>query len=253
MSTSQAETLIYIVKEGNLIIHNALAASTFFIWDYCITFGDELPFYFDAIFNYGDETCTHSTGNLKVYLLPSFIFLGIVLSKFDFIPNPYNISTILCFSAKVPKLFPDHCLLFFLLIGMFIYKRFMMGMKRGHILDIFIRDGGWAFLTIFVMLLWCVIKFTHEKQSVMGAVGLEWFQSCLGVVASYPPHSLMGSRLLLNLRAAGRKRTSLTPEIIQMHIVNDSTLFPSPNFPSSIQQQHLTTSASERVEKGSFI
>ncbi|KAF8522876.1 hypothetical protein BU17DRAFT_64078 [Hysterangium stoloniferum] len=167
----------------------------------------------------------------------AFIFLGIVLSEFEIIQSPFpvEITLVPCGSTGVPKLFPDHwifglvydSLLFFLFVGMFIYKRFMMGMRGGRLLEVFVRDGAWAFFTIFAILL-----------CIKGTISLEWLQAVFGIC---------GSRLVLNLRAAGQERMTVVPEAFQMH--NLSTSYPSPNSPTNTQQQHLTTFISEGVHK----
>ncbi|KAF8522883.1 hypothetical protein BU17DRAFT_86410 [Hysterangium stoloniferum] len=309
MSNSLAETLTYVVREGNAITYNTLAAFTFLFWDHCLTFGDEARapvelvwkakwrfvsyvfilirylslvmrfmqiMFYAGLFDVLHPNPVEMLLILRVYAFygepknllialyvlfvamhgTALVYLAVILSKFIIIPNPFflEISTgTVCISTKIPKQFPDHwifglvyeSLLFLLLIGMFIQKRFAMGMEGGRLLEVFVRDGGWAFLTVFVILLWCVIEFTNNTQSTMGAIGVQWFQASLGVV---------GSRLVLNLRAAGRKRITLMPELVQMHTFNVETSFPSSSSLPVIQQQDLTTtSVSEGVEKGSPI
>ncbi|KAF8515849.1 hypothetical protein BU17DRAFT_67771 [Hysterangium stoloniferum] len=253
---------------------NMLAASTFFFWDYCLTFGDEASgvnlevryltvviaitgclvwAWLESIIGYliflGVEMLLvirlHALyGRPKGFLVAlcalfvamhgaAFIFLGIELSQMVLIPTPSDIPSkflrVPCLGIKIPKLFPYYWILglaydsvlFFLLIGMWIYKRFL-GMDSGGLVQVLVRDGAWAFFTVFgltalirvasALLVWSVTQFTVNLNSGVGAIALAWLHASLGVV---------GSRLVLNLRAANRERSSSISEYLELHIADD--------------------------------
>lgn len=66
------------------------------------------------------------------------------------------------------------------------------------LLVVFVRDDAWAFLIIFAVSLWATLAY--ELTEHKGEVALTWHYSVLG---------FCGSRLILNLRSAGRNGTGV--------------------------------------------
>ncbi|KAF8522881.1 hypothetical protein BU17DRAFT_64083 [Hysterangium stoloniferum] len=102
----------------------------------------------------------------------ALVLLVTTVSKFVLEPTtssvPLKLRTVPCVGVKIPRLFPYYCILFLLLIGMWIYRRLVMGIRGGGLLQVFVRDGVWAFLTVFVIVLckwtgsyspWMVTRF----------------------------------------------------------------------------------------------
>ncbi|KIJ54684.1 hypothetical protein M422DRAFT_24590 [Sphaerobolus stellatus SS14] len=135
---------------------------------------------------------------------PSFVFLGLTLPHFKFLPNPFppQIHASACIITFLPKLFADYwapgfafqAILFLLLIYKFIHTKLKTTISTSRLLTVFVRDGAWAFVIIFAILLWNQLAFIINPQG--GEVALGWLFSVFG---------FCGTRLVLNLRVAADK------------------------------------------------
>ncbi|KAF8522593.1 hypothetical protein BU17DRAFT_64286 [Hysterangium stoloniferum] len=214
--------------------YSSLIAATFFFWDYCITFADEVELiwntqllfhtslaahilltaagcvvwiWFKAIIGYSIFLGVELLLVMRLYALygrpkgllialyilffaihgAAFVFMVILLSQWVLKPIPSsvpsNFRNIPCFTVKIPKVFPYYCILFFLLIGMWIHKYFTTGMRGGGLLQVLVRDGAWAFFIVFALLLWFAIQFSVDSICGGGIMGELWLHTCLGVVS----------------------------------------------------------------------
>ncbi|KAF8524824.1 hypothetical protein BU17DRAFT_63000 [Hysterangium stoloniferum] len=232
------------VKTTTQIQYSSLAAATFFFWDYCITFGDEVELMWNMQLQFHTSLATHMLltaagcavwiwiqniigyfvflgvelllvvrlyalyGRPKglliaLYILffaihgAGFVFMMIQLSRwvFERIPSsiPSKFRNAPCFAVSVPKASPYYwtfglaydSILFFLLIGMWIHKYFTTGMGGRGLFQVLVRDGAWAFFTVF------------DSIGGVGIMAQLWLHTSLGVV---------GPRLILNLRDFDRRR-----------------------------------------------
>ncbi|KIJ32317.1 hypothetical protein M422DRAFT_35865 [Sphaerobolus stellatus SS14] len=122
--------------------------------------------------------------------LPKFIIVG------ELFPKPYQVGK--CTVTYIPGIFQTywifalifHGILFFLLFGRFFYPKWNTRISTTHLLFVFLRDGAWAFVTIFGMVMYCALAFELNPQA--GDIALTWMFTSFGVV---------GTRLVLNLRS----------------------------------------------------
>ncbi|KAF8528541.1 hypothetical protein BU17DRAFT_61198 [Hysterangium stoloniferum] len=213
-----------LVKTTTEIKYSSLAAATFFFWDYCITFGNEVELIWNMQLLFHTSLAAHILltaagcvvwiwlqtiigyciflgvelllvmrlyafyGRPKglliaLYILffaihgAAFVFMVILLSQWMLKPIPSSVPSkfrnVPCFTVKVPKVYAYYCILFFLLIGMWIHKYFATGMGGGGLLQVLVRDGAWAFFTVF------------DSMGGIGIVAQLWLHACLGVVFAY--------------------------------------------------------------------
>ncbi|KAF8512366.1 hypothetical protein BU17DRAFT_69253 [Hysterangium stoloniferum] len=237
-----------LVKTTTQIKYSSLAAATFFFWDYCITFGDECLQCVEMLLVLRLYAFYGRPKGLLIALCVLFfaingaavVIMVILLSQFVLKPIPSSVPSkfrnVACFVVNVPTEFPYYwtlglaydSILFFLLIGMWIHKYFATGMSGGGLLQVLVRDGAWAFFTVF------------DSFGGVGIMAQLWLHTCLGVV---------GPRLVLNLRDFDRKRRSLMSEECELHTINDrSTLYASSSSHAGTQQEQSTSF--EGIKKG---
>ncbi|KAF8524831.1 hypothetical protein BU17DRAFT_63007 [Hysterangium stoloniferum] len=216
-----------LVKVTTEIKYSSLAAATFFFWDYCITFPDEVELIWNLQLLFHTSLATHILltaagcvvfiwvqtiiaysiflgvelllvirlhafyGRPKglliaLYILffvingAGFLFMAILLAQWVVKPIPSTVPSkfrnVPCFVVKIPKVFPYYW---------WIHKYLTMGMGGDGLLQVLVRDGAWAFFTVF------------DSMGGVGVMALLWLHTFLGVV---------GPRLVLNLRDLDRRR-----------------------------------------------
>ncbi|KIJ32315.1 hypothetical protein M422DRAFT_783459 [Sphaerobolus stellatus SS14] len=97
--------------------------------------------------------------------IPKFVIVG------DLFPKPYQAGK--CTITFIPGIFQNywisplvfHGILFFLLFGRFFYTKWNNRMNTTELLFVFVRDGAWAFVTIFGMVLYCALAFELSPQA----------------------------------------------------------------------------------------
>ncbi|KAF8531924.1 hypothetical protein JB92DRAFT_2847579 [Gautieria morchelliformis] len=118
-------------------------------------------------------------------------------------PNPIpHIHAAPCIGISQPKMFSSlwvpplimQSILFVLLLGRYFWTREETRPGSSSVLGVFFRDHAWAFLLIFAVCLWATLSY--ELTDHLGEVALTWTYTVLG---------FCGSRLILNLRSAGRE------------------------------------------------
>ncbi|KAF8524821.1 hypothetical protein BU17DRAFT_62998 [Hysterangium stoloniferum] len=158
------------VKTTTEIKYSSLAAATFFFWDYCITFGDEVELMWKC--RTASRYATPKGLLIALYILffaihgAAVVFMMILLSQWVLKPIPSSIPSkfrnVPCFVVKAPKVFPYYW---------WIHKYFAMGMGGGGgLLQVLVRDGAWAFFMVF------------DSMGGVGIMALLWLHTFLGVV-----------------------------------------------------------------------